>query len=982
MTTFYEILNNFVKLDEPNFVDHKKDFKSKRFSEFVTGGLSKLNKTDFFQLKDAITVYQKNKLIITPDKEQMKIIKANPNINIRVIAGAGSGKTTTILCRIKYLLDNYITPDQILVLTFNVEACNSLIQKTKEMFGFDIKINIKTIDAFCKYIIYNWSNNSDLISLSELGILAKQILSNKEKRQEICSKYKYVFFDEFQDVNEEQFFVLSSFYSSGSYITVIGDDNQNIYQFRGSDNTFIVNFEQYFRNTQTFQITTNYRSNDKIIDLANTSIKYNDFRIDKDMKTNKKGAVKPKFMLFKNSKDEFNYIIETIKNSGLKWDEIAVLGRTNLYLKRIETMFEQNKIPYVSILTEKGNDERLATIKKENVVLTTLHKSKGLEWKMVFIIGLADIHFPNHLNNNIKNIEEERRLFYVGSTRAKDSLYFCANKTEVPVSRFLLEVFDKLTFINETDSSDIWKTNDSGSEKETYSVTEIIELLNGEDIQNLREKGILNFDIEKTKLFEPNITFSDVVVDLIAEPDFGTFCDYYMTQKMMILNDQNVKDSSTEYILNQNLLNEKELQLFNKYKFYEQDFTEKLSLDIEGKDMERVSKLVKKIKTKKDAYVYPLQFIKKLDKAYEKFKSKDVDLESIYYVSLTRKFVGERRRFLYRNIFDAFKENFINVGERIDKYIDMIKNDHIESKICMDHNYDGVTLCGELDFINKTTKTLVDIKCSTSEFKVEWLIQLLTYLSMLDDKHDIENIAILNIFDGTFYKMKIESFNKGALLDYIDVIIKRDIKNERKIIDVPFLNDQLIDNINTKKMRLTKQKISSINIKDKDKKGFMVLDVENNTANQDIIQISYVLYDNKIIKTIDEYIKDRIVDPVAKKITRISNKDLEIKGKDFVKVMRTFLNDLIKCEFVVGHNIGTDIKKIQYNLEKFCVKYDKTIFDKLSVVDTNNLYRQKYNGKGAGLDVIYKELFKKEIIGQHDSMVDVECTLACYLEMV
>ena len=80
-----------------------------------------------------------------------------------------------------------------------------------------------------------------------------------EYGREISSKYNYIFFDEFQDVNSKQFDILNEFVKNGCYLTVIGDDAQNIYQFRGTDNYFLINFDNIFNNCSTYTLTTNYR---------------------------------------------------------------------------------------------------------------------------------------------------------------------------------------------------------------------------------------------------------------------------------------------------------------------------------------------------------------------------------------------------------------------------------------------------------------------------------------------------------------------------------------------------------------------------------------------------------------------------------------------------------------------------------------------------------------------------------------------------
>ncbi|MCL5674749.1 MAG: ATP-dependent helicase [Candidatus Omnitrophica bacterium] len=86
----------------------------------------------------------------------------------------------------------------------------------------------------------------------------------------------------------------------------------------------------------------------------------------------------------------------------------------------------------------------------ENVILSTIHQAKGLEWKVVFVIGVCANHFPHHQStNDITKLEEERRIFYVGITRAKEDLYLTYY-----VSDFFRNIsFRKSIFIQEIDNS-------------------------------------------------------------------------------------------------------------------------------------------------------------------------------------------------------------------------------------------------------------------------------------------------------------------------------------------------------------------------------------------------------------------------------------------------------------------------------------------------------------------------------------------------
>ena len=109
-----------------------------------------MNKTELKNLFNGLNYYVSNKSVlnsnqfkfksktITLSEEQNLIVKSEPAQHQRILAGAGSGKTTTILCRIKYLLDYWMCPDRILILTFNRDSAQSIRNRLTDLFGFNI----------------------------------------------------------------------------------------------------------------------------------------------------------------------------------------------------------------------------------------------------------------------------------------------------------------------------------------------------------------------------------------------------------------------------------------------------------------------------------------------------------------------------------------------------------------------------------------------------------------------------------------------------------------------------------------------------------------------------------------------------------------------------------------------------------------------------------------------------------------------------
>ena len=228
-----------------------------------------------------------NKTLKVSD-EQYKCIVHDIKSHVRILACPGSGKTTTLICRIKYLIDSGVDPKKIMFTTFNIDASQNMKNKLTELFGFLPDITIGTIDSIaCGY--YNKYFQSDYhVGVAEYTTKLVEFLE-VDKKGIILNKFEYIFFDEFQDINDVQFRIIELFYKNGTYINVIGDDAQSIYQWRGSNIDFILNFDKYIDDLITFTLNNNYRSTpEKIIDFANNSIKHNVDQIPKQMISHKK----------------------------------------------------------------------------------------------------------------------------------------------------------------------------------------------------------------------------------------------------------------------------------------------------------------------------------------------------------------------------------------------------------------------------------------------------------------------------------------------------------------------------------------------------------------------------------------------------------------------------------------------------------------------------------------------------------------------
>ncbi|PIT88803.1 MAG: hypothetical protein COU29_00265 [Candidatus Magasanikbacteria bacterium CG10_big_fil_rev_8_21_14_0_10_36_32] len=378
-----------------------------------------------------------------------------------IVAGAGTGKTTVVTQKIKYLLDKKLAkPEEILALTFNEKAAaemqnrldedldigyadlqistfHAFCQKLLEWHGLDIGLstNFKIItptdawllihnnlDKFnldyyrpmgnptkhihelikhfskCKdemispenYLEYaeNLKLDKDQVNIDEKNRLSEiadayhiynqLLLENNaldfgdlifysnlllEKRPQILkllqNRFKFILVDEFQDVNWAQYSLIRQLSAAGAQLSVVGDDDQSIYAFRGASVSNILRFKDDFFDAKEIILTENYRSGQNILDTSYKLIKNNDpDRLETKLKINKRLISK-----FKDLKSEVIHIhsatadeeaesvtkeIIKIKKTDKKsvWDDFAILVRANSHAELFINALENHGIPY------------------------------------------------------------------------------------------------------------------------------------------------------------------------------------------------------------------------------------------------------------------------------------------------------------------------------------------------------------------------------------------------------------------------------------------------------------------------------------------------------------------------------------------------------------------------------------------------------------------------------------------------------------
>ena len=299
-----------------------------------------------------------------------------------------------------------------------------LCMEKEENFNPKYLSNKKFQNVFEKYqeILYEYRklDFSDMISMcSELLKSNKRVLSYYQ------NKYKYVLVDEFQDINKSQYDIVKMICKSNN-LFVVGDDDQSIYRFRGSHPKVMSDFLKDYKNSEVIYLTENYRCAKKIVKFSKLVIDYNKCRFKKDLKSNRAEVGKLEIKAFVDSVDENKHLIELIKKynrGGIDLSDMAIIYRTNLLSDSVVTELKRNGIRY-NIKGEENNELEESVNKDRNCInLMTFHLSKGLEFKVVFIIDANDGLIPHKKSILDNDLETERRLFYVGMTRAKDYLH-------------------------------------------------------------------------------------------------------------------------------------------------------------------------------------------------------------------------------------------------------------------------------------------------------------------------------------------------------------------------------------------------------------------------------------------------------------------------------------------------------------------------------------------------------------------------------
>ena len=189
------------------------------------------------------------------------------------------------------------------------------------------------------------------IDFEDMLVMTYELLSQREDIRRACeNRYQYILVDEFQDINRMQYEIIQLIAGERANLTIVGDDDQSIYRFRGAKPEIMLGFAKDYPKVKKVLLDINFRSTTQIIEAAGKLIAHNKERFEKQI-TAARGNGRPVDVIrFKNVYQEVKSIIDDISDyvkAGHSLDDIAILYRTNLQPRLMTEMLMQYNIPFV-----------------------------------------------------------------------------------------------------------------------------------------------------------------------------------------------------------------------------------------------------------------------------------------------------------------------------------------------------------------------------------------------------------------------------------------------------------------------------------------------------------------------------------------------------------------------------------------------------------------------------------------------------------
>ena len=345
---------NMMVRDPEEALLYVKDYFELEYDMFIAKYFRGIRRKE---IRKKLTPQKYQQIFGNMSQEQLKIIDDDENQYITVLAGPGSGKTRVLVHKLaSLLLLEDIKTEQLLMLTFSRASALEFKERLIGLIGHAAYyVDIKTFHSYCFDLLGTLGDET--LFDKEISDAMKMIENGEVEQSKIAKSVLVI--DEAQDMTEEEYQLITMLIEHNPEMKVIavGDDDQNIYEFRKASSEYFKNLLSARKNSYSYNLLTNYRSVKRVIDFSNEFVKNISGRMkNKPATIIRKDAGDVSIIQFEHTNLELP-IVNHLKKTIKRGETNAILTQTNIEAFKIMGLLRKEGIP--AKLIQNGKDFKL-----------------------------------------------------------------------------------------------------------------------------------------------------------------------------------------------------------------------------------------------------------------------------------------------------------------------------------------------------------------------------------------------------------------------------------------------------------------------------------------------------------------------------------------------------------------------------------------------------------------------------------------------